>query len=911
MADELNGELKELSVDELVDLRSVVAQVLREPTIQEQIQDSTVTGSGALSHLLAQRDQLYRAASSELTIYQQADLAHRRALRDYRAGARDIEKEGQFLEFLTPELAVIATVLGLLVALQVISGDAPLSNSSTVFALTIACLPAVLFFTRHYRAGARQERRAERIRDLRASLKVDELEQQLQTAREAAVAALKQKGLHPALRDLLSSAQPPSYAAVLPDPLNAEGLSEVFDPSFEITTGARDQLERLLESMPGGSIGVAGPRGAGKTTLLQSFCANPFATLQERRLLAVMTSAPVQYDARDFILNLFASLCQRVIAFEQGVASLTSPLTVDEEPPLGLVRHPLLRRATLQGAARPLTTTLLLVGGLMVLLAFGLAQVNVSQPPPTSTPVVATPIPGSGADPIALAVPTLAASPTPPPTPSVTARYLREFDVKPATLFWWGLGAVALGSAIFIGLVDWSGLPPFRRSAHQDGTEASSPAQATLEAEARDWLRKLRFQQSFSSGWSGALKAPIGVDGGINAAMTLSKNQLSLPEVIAGYRDFVDKVGQKYSVIVAIDELDKIGSDEKAEQFMNDIKAIFGLPRCFYIVSVSENAMSNFERRGLPFRDVFDSSFDNIIYVDYLDLVSARRLLGRRIVGLPVPFVALCFCMSGGLARDLIRACRLLMDRATPDQDEDEPDGERTSLRTLSASLVKADVALKLRALSVAAAAVDLEAESGRLLTKVREAERIVDGSSGLLAYGLLEVAGELLSLFPDAATPSEADETNAKREPRATARAKLDRLATLSQEVGVYLYYCATIAQFFRRPITDADWIKAESRRDIEELVRGRRYLAINPRVARTLINEFRVDQGMPVPATFATTSPGDLEAASEPAHAATPRAGAADPPTPRARHRRTRRGAPASAGARAPGLSPRTHSP
>jgi len=58
------------------------------------------------------------------------------------------------------------------------------------------------------------------------------------------------------------------YEAELPD-LNPTGLAEVDDPEREVPTEASDELEHLIERMPAGSIGIAGPRGAGKTTVLR------------------------------------------------------------------------------------------------------------------------------------------------------------------------------------------------------------------------------------------------------------------------------------------------------------------------------------------------------------------------------------------------------------------------------------------------------------------------------------------------------------------------------------------------------------------------------------------------------------------------------------------------------------------
>jgi hypothetical protein len=118
----------------------------------------------------------------------------------------------------------------------------------------------------------------------------------------------------------------------------------------------------------------------------------------------------------------------------------------------------------------------------------------------------------------------------------------------------------------------------------------------------------------------------------------------------------VDRRGDR--VFIGVDELDKIGSAEQAEHFLNEVKGIFGIPHLFFMVSVSDDALNAFERRGLPLRDAFDSSFDEILRVAPLSYPESRRLLYRRVIGLTEPYVALCHCLAGGLARDVIRAAR-------------------------------------------------------------------------------------------------------------------------------------------------------------------------------------------------------------------------------------------------------------
>ncbi|MBA2895099.1 hypothetical protein [Nonomuraea soli] len=86
-----------------------------------------------------------------------------------------------------------------------------------------------------------------------------------------------------------------------------------------------------------------------------------------------------------------------------------------------------------------------------------------------------------------------------------------------------------------------------------------------------------------------------------------------------------------------------------------------GTPPVYFPVSVSDDALMAFERRGLPLRDAFDSSFDEILRVSTLGYTESRRLLYRRIIGLDEPYVALCHVLSGGLACDLLRTARQLV----------------------------------------------------------------------------------------------------------------------------------------------------------------------------------------------------------------------------------------------------------
>jgi hypothetical protein len=359
-----------------------------------------------------------------------------------------------------------------------------------------------------------------------------------------------------------------------------------------------------------------------------------------------------------------------------------------------------------------------------------------------------------------------------------------------------------------------------------------------LVMEANRWLREIRFQQTYYSGWGGSLKVPIAqatAEAKADTSVTLARHQLSLPEIMDAYREFVGMVSQEYEIIIGIDELDKIGSDEQAQRFLNEIKALFGLESCFYLVSVSESALSSFERRGLPLRDVFDSSFDAIIHVDYLNLDRAQQLLRRRVIGVPVPFLDFCHCMAGGLPRDLIRAFRELF------EERRQASNGGNTLSTLCSALIRADVKSKLRAASIEAKNVASEPEANELFSNIYDLEASLEGLDGLPngAGNLLASQRRLLDTV--------RQKEPAKQTEQSVATPNRERMTALTTELGIYLYYCATLLEFFGEEDHDVERLKrAESSGAFDQLSRARQSFAISPSIAESAITKFRKQYSM-----------------------------------------------------------------
>lgn len=658
------------------------------------------------------------------------------------------------------------------------------------------------------------------------------------------------------------------------------GLSEIFNPDYEVVTPSQEKLDAMLRIMPGGSIGIAGPRGVGKSTLMSTYCDPRVRQFHDAKALTVLTSAPVQYESRDFILHLFASVCRRVLEVSNRSAEAPTLESVLAE----------YRRSGPASAVRRLAPQLAQVSGIfgILLLLFGvfIADINIDRKiaeRPSSATTKDAPAPATVAKAGAtgkaeapkkgtegaVASQKAEAPSLPPGSASAGAEYtplmIDELGLKAGSIFSTGASLLLFSfllaylaillepsppvsdraaplpiRAMFMMLSGKdpergepapSGRPPTATDPSIKGGDAQEVPGLGREAAdaAATWLREIKFQQSFTSGWSGALKLPAGLEGGLNSAMSLSQKQLSMPEITDGFVRFLKLLAAKdWKIFIGIDELDKLADESRAVVFVNDIKAVFGVRQVYYLVSVSENAMSAFERRGLPFRDAFDSSFDDIIHVNFLSYEFSRSLVARRVIGWPVPFSGLCYCLSGGLPRDLIRVCRDVVEIV-------RKSGQAMDIATVAKNLIQEDLRGKFHALAISAERVDLEPERNDLLQLLHELDPATAGADEMTAFA--EKANEFL------------DKARGRVESEAMLPGKR-KIVALAGELAAYTYLSATVLGFFSDKATPTKFEKAQQENKFERLARVRQILAIDHGVARKVLTEFRHSEGMKLPA-------------------------------------------------------------
>lgn len=109
-----------------------------------------------------------------------------------------------------------------------------------------------------------------------------------------------------------------------------------------------------------------------------------------------------------------------------------------------------------------------------------------------------------------------------------------------------------------------------------------------------------RYQMSFSTSMNASVSLdlrPLG--GGVGLTRGATRNPLpqSLPEVVENFRGFVEAISSESTrTLIVVDELDKMANPEDAEEFLNDIKGVFGLDNSIFVLSVSEDALASFVR---------------------------------------------------------------------------------------------------------------------------------------------------------------------------------------------------------------------------------------------------------------------------------------------------------------------------
>jgi hypothetical protein len=197
--------------------------------------------------------------------------------------------------------------------------------------------------------------------------------------------------------------------------------------------------------------------------------------------------------------------------------------------------------------------------------------------------------------------------------------------------------------------------------------------------------------------------------------------------------------------------------------------------------------------------------------------------------------MCLCYCISGGLPRDLIRTCRNLIIAA-------EHFGDEKQLDALCGALLQADISSKVQALETAASEIPLSESVG-----------FIELLNSLDVRSLSDNAAITAALSTPVPVVSNGNPTDHL----------LDSYASLNHirsELGIYMIYVGLIFTLFTRlPWGHAELTTPEANRTFERMARLRQAFAINPGFAASLARELMTKGSEPptAPAAQITSSP------------------------------------------------------
>ncbi|MEU4490133.1 hypothetical protein AB0H94_35575 [Streptomyces purpurascens] len=369
------------------------------------------------------------------------------------------------------------------------------------------------------------------------------------------------------------------------------------------------------------------------------------------------------------------------------------------------------------------------------------------------------------------------------------------------------------------------------------------PEEPELVTQCRSHLYRLQTIQQSTHGLTTGAAQILSL--GTNHTTSVSTVPPNYPELVNEFRELLEsiaaeKVGQGKTVVIAIDEVDRLGADTQALSFLREIKAILGVPLVHYLISVAEDVGAAFVRRGLPHRDVTDSSLDDIIHVQHSTLKESRAILGKRSQSLKDPHVMLAHALSGGILRDLLRYGLQL--RETQDETQSY------ELTRISRHLILEELAETFAGFRTLLSKQQWDQETNHVLGSFRVVCSYLRDPCRCVEVEMLRAVEEFaFHSYGNRPIPTDSgDLSSAQASQELTSDAR-----QLIDEASTYAYFSLTLLDIFSTEgLEHRTRLAAEhgTDGDPERLADARQELGISPYSARPLIDTIRKAWSLPM---------------------------------------------------------------
>jgi hypothetical protein len=192
----------------------------------------------------------------------------------------------------------------------------------------------------------------------------------------------------------------------------------------------------------------------------------------------------------------------------------------------------------------------------------------------------------------------------------------------------------------------------------------------TLARDSEDFLSFLQYSEGREKSAGLSLRGLS-----LGAKQTLTARDLTLQGLTDRYLQYVRNIQRYYNgkVIIAIDELDKVTNPEDVRKILLEIKGALFEKGCFYLISISEDAARAFRGRLTEGRDIFESSFDEVLEIPQMDADTAAEMIEGYLKTLKKDppqldddTKLLLTTFGGGIPREIVRNVRKVSLEAEP-----------------------------------------------------------------------------------------------------------------------------------------------------------------------------------------------------------------------------------------------------